>query len=510
MHVVLVYRGRYHVREALDLEGLAPVLRGGGYRVTLVYDPDTFGVTDNVLQVPWLARRLSSSEKIIDRIVAAGPDVAVFSVLPSTYAWAREIAGLLKARIPVPVPTVFVGLHPSLAAERVSRDACVDYVIEGEVEGVINPLLEAIASRADMSDVECDVSGIGNLWYGRNGDVRHTFRAELVDLDALPLPDKDLFAPYVSHTYSYAAMVSRGCPYQCTFCEETCSKKLYGGRYFRRKSVDTVMAELIEAKRRYNFREVIFKDSYLSGNKKWLAELMRRYRREIGVPFKCFCTILGFDEETASLLKRGGCYNIEFGLQTWNYRIRRDVLHRRETNEDALRAFDCCARQHLWYDVDHMFNLPGESEQDHLDGVWKYRSLRYLNRIKNHFLVYLPSAEIVDYALQEGVVPEDIKERLAEGWESDFYDQSQAASANRQAAATYAALYKLLPVLPKWLVRWLLERRRVRWFARVPSMVMAPLQGLLALRSRDLRFRAYLRLYPAKTLRAVRELMTKA
>ena len=72
-------------------------------------------------------------------------------------------------------------------------------------------------------------------------------------------PRQELFAPYVSHGYSYCAMVSRGCPYQCTFCEETCAKKLYGGRYFRRKSVDTVMRELLAAKRRYRFREVIFK-----------------------------------------------------------------------------------------------------------------------------------------------------------------------------------------------------------------------------------------------------------
>ena len=51
MNVVLAYRGRYQVREALDLETLAAVLRNGGHDVSLVYDADVFGVTDNVLQV---------------------------------------------------------------------------------------------------------------------------------------------------------------------------------------------------------------------------------------------------------------------------------------------------------------------------------------------------------------------------------------------------------------------------------------------------------------------------
>ena len=359
MNVVLVYRGRYLIREALDLEPLANVLRGAGHRLSFVYEPDTFGVSDNVFQLPALARLLADDRRTVARILDARPDVVLFSVLSSTYAWCRQIATAVKAadRPSWPVvagkdaspalPIVFFGLHPSLVPERVMRDPCVDYVIAGEVEGVIQPLLEAVSTGQE-------VSAAGNLWYRDGGSARFTHRAELVDLDALPLPDKELFAPYVSHHYSYSAMVSRGCPYRCTFCEETCSKKLYGGRYFRRKAVDTVLRELVAGKRRYRYREVIFKDSYLSGDRKWLRGLMDGYRREIGVPFKCFCTISSFDEETARLLKEGGCYCIEFGLQTWNDRLRREVLDRRETSEDALRAFAECDRAGLWYDGHHL------------------------------------------------------------------------------------------------------------------------------------------------------------
>ena len=496
MHVVLVYRGRYHVREALDLETLASVLRAGGHRVALIYDPDTFGVTDNVFQFPALARLLSSRKTVVPRIVQLQPDVVIFSVLSSTYAWCRDTATALKRRLPVPV--VFMGLHPSLVPQRVMRDPCVDCVIAGETENVILPLLEEIRSDGAPSRV-------GNLWYRNNGELLHTERAELVDLDALPLPDKNLFAPYVSHHYSFSAMVSRGCPYSCTFCEETCSKKLHGGKYFRRKSVDTVMRELAAGKKRYNYREVIFKDSYLSGNKQWLRELMERYRKEIRVPFKCFCTILSFDAETARLLKDGGCYSIEFGLQTWNDRLRREILNRRETSEDAFQAFAHCDERRLWYDVDHMFNLPTETEQDHIEGARCYRRLRYLSRIKVHFLVYYPTADIVEHAVGAGDLPPDAPARLAEGDESDFYDQSAGKDQKRKLVAGYAALYKLLPIMPDWLLRWLLKGGRVRYLGRIPSVLMAPLQGLGALRSGDLRFLAYLQIYPAKVLRTLWE-----
>lgn len=494
MNVVLVYRGRYHIREALDLETLATVLRGGGHRVTLVYDPDTFGVTDNVLQFPALARLLSSDERTVSRIVDAAPDAVIFSVLSSTFAWCCQTAAEVKRQ--TSARTIFLGLHPSLVPQRVMSDRSVDFSVAGEVEGVINPLLEALGS-------DSDVASVGNLWYRNNGAAALTHRAELVDLDDLPLPDKDLFAPFVSHRYSYSAMVSRGCPYSCTFCEETCSKKLYAGSYFRRKSVDTVMRELVAGKRRYGYREAIFKDSYLSGNKSWLTELMDRYRKEIGVPFKCFCTVSGFDEETARLLKEGGCYSIEFGLQTWNDQIRHDVLNRRETAEIAFRAFAHCDKQRLWYDVDHMFNLPTETIEDHVHGAECYHKLPYLSRVKVHFLVYFPTADIVEHAVAAGDLPADAPQRLLEGQESDFYDQGAADDDQKALVAGYAALYKILPMLPAGVMRWFLKGNRVRYLGRVPSLLMAMLQGLNAVRCGDLRFMAYLYTYPVKVFRSV-------
>ena len=491
MRVTLVYYGRYHVREALDLETLASVLRGAGHEVCLVNDPGTFGVTDNVLQVPWLARLLSSPEKIAQRIVESHPDVAVFSVLPNTYTWSRDMARRLKGALPA-TPIVFIGLHPSLVPERVMADPTVDYIVQGEVENVLNPLLDAIEGKIDAASV-------ANLWRRDNGTVRFTSRATLVDLDALPLPDKDLFGPHVADSYSYTAMVSRGCPFVCSFCEETCSKNLYGSAYFRRKSVDTVMRELVEAKRRYKFREVIFKDSYLSGSKTWLRELMARYRAEIAVPFKCFCTIVGFDDETAALLKESGCYNIEFGLQTWNERIRSEILKRRETNEEALHTFECCARHELRYDVDHMFNLPTETEEDHREAATIYRRLRFLNRIKVHYLLYLPTAPILEAGIASGDLTPDIHTQLAEGWGSDFYHQDTGDAGHRAAVAGYATLYKMTPILPDFLFNWFMRKpSRVRTLRFQPSFVTAFWQLLVAIKGRDLRFWAYLRSYPRK------------
>lgn len=492
--VMIVYRGRYHIREALDLETLCAVLRGAGRSVRSAYDPDCFGATDNVFQLSPLARVLAKPGRIESQARMWQPDVLLFQVLSNTYGWCLAEAESLKERTGAVI--VFMGLHPSLVPEHVMKHGCVDYVIAGEAENVVLDLLDALSENRDVGQV-------GSLFYRRDGEVLSTPKAPLVDLDGLPLPDKDLFRPYVSHRSSYCAMVSRGCPYSCSFCEETCSKKLYGGKYFRRKSVDTVMAELVEGKRRYRFREVIFKDSYLSGNKAWLEELMTRYRAEIGVPFKCFCTITGFDLETAQVLKEGGCYSIEFGLQTWNDDLRSRILNRRESSEEAIEAFRCCSEVRLRYDVDHMFNLPYETREDHVLGAEHYNGLDYLGRIKVHHLVYYPTADIVQHAVAAGDLPADAVECLAGGHESDFYDQATGNADQQRQVKAFAALYKILPLLPRRTVRWLASGRRIGWLRWIPSPVMAFLQGVNAMRCRDLRFAAYMRIYPRKVFHSL-------
>ena len=499
MNITLVYRGRYLVRQALELETLAALIRGAGHGVSLFYDPDLFGVTDNVLQFPALARRLSSPERIARKILARKPDAVLFSVLPATFGALSETARLVKAKSGVPM--VFLGLFPSLAAEAAMKCEAVDLVIEGEAEPALPPLLDVIA-KGGFGD-SARMEAVTNLVFRRGGGLFRTEKAPPVDLDSLPPPDKNLFSPYVSQKSSYAAMVSRGCPFSCSFCEETCMKALYGPGYFRRKSVESVMEELLAGKRESGFKEVIFKDSYLTGDEAWLSSLMGRFKNEIGVPFKCFATITGFDDKTAQLLKQGGCYCVEFGLQTWNAGIRKNALNRRETNVEARRVFEICAKVGLSYDIDHMFGLPGETGADHRKGFEEYRKLRGVNRVKVHHLVYLPKAPISAHA------PESIALAGAgQGGPCDFYDPASLPENQRALVRGWAALYKLLPLLPEGLAGRMCLRPLVP--GRIPKPLMAALMGLAALKTGDLRFLVYLKNYPALILKVLAERLGNA
>jgi radical SAM superfamily enzyme YgiQ (UPF0313 family) len=489
MRVVLVYRGRYLVRQALDLETLAAALREKGHEAALAYDPDVFGVTDNVLRHPGLARLLSAPEHLAAQAAAFQPGLVFLSMLPATREFLIRTASILKQTLDAPI--IAGGLFPALCPEAAMECPAFSGLVLGEAEETLPALLSALKHGKAPGDVP-------GVWWRTEGKVLKNPPAPPLDLARLPLPDKDLFAPWIDHRESYPAMVSRGCPFSCSYCEETCMSLVLGKEYFRRMPVERVMAELRAAKARYGFREVIFKDSYLSGSHVWLAALMDAYKREIKTPFKCFCTIAGFTERTARLLKEGGCYSIEFGLQTWNENLRRTVLGRMEKNADARRVFSLCARHRIWHDVDHMFNLPGEREEDHALGAREYKRLARLGRVKVHYLVYLPGAPIVEKAKEAGALGEEAARALEQGGESDFYDQGHGSPEAARTVAGYAALYKVLPLVPVRAVEWLVKKGRVRGLAGVPEPVMAALQGIVAVRARDLRFRVVLREYPRK------------
>ncbi len=489
MNVAIVYRGRYLVRQALELETLVSVVRQAGHEVSFLYDPDIFGVTDNVFQVPLISRYLSSEKALARRISETFPDVVLFSSLPNAHGFLDRTAHLVDKNTKAPL--VFLGLHPTLSPEKVLSSPWVDMVLAGEAEIALPILLNALENKKSLSQVP-------NLRFLENNRMKITPNAPLVDLSSLPLPDNDLFFPFVTHAHSYPAMVSRGCPFQCSYCEETLMKKLYGPGFFRRKSLDSVMAELVRAKNKYGFSEVIFKDSYLSGDEKWLSQLMERYAREIALPFKCFATITGFTENTARLLKQGGCYCVEFGLQTWNEGLRKEVLSRNETNAMARRVFSLCAERRLSYDVDHMFGLPGETRADHILGEREYANLDYLNRVKTHFLVYLPTAPLVEKAKALGTLSPDVDETLSRGVASDFFDQIFTLKQDKRGLAGFSALYKLLPILPRRVLNYFLIKDRARYLSHIPRPFMAFFQIIAAIRGQDKRFAIYLRDYPRR------------
>jgi radical SAM superfamily enzyme YgiQ (UPF0313 family) len=187
-----------------------------------------------------------------------------------------------------------------------------------------------------------------------------------------------------------------------------------------------------------------------------------------------------------------------------NERIRREILNRRESNEQNARAFRICDRYGLRYDIDHMFGLPEESEADHVRAARFYRGLRKLNRLKCHNLTCFPRTRIAEIAHSKGLLDDGEVRQMEEGRTGDFFhvDEMRNAEAQRLKAG-FVVLYKILPLLCPPLLEKVLRRRGYRWFQRIPAPLVVLAQAAIALRSRDYRFFLYFRYYLLRIRRSL-------
>ena len=443
----------YPEYEALGIQYVSAALRAAGHETSLVFDPRLFA--DSAVTVPRLARLFARREALVEQLVESRPEVVAFSVLTHNVSWFLDLAGEAKRRLGVPV--IAGGVHPTLSPAQVVAEPVVDHVVVGEGEEAAVDLVGALARGADTTSIP-------NVWTTRDGEiVENAPRLLIRDLDALPFPDKGLYARTPMEPRElYLAIASRGCAYRCTFCTENALQELYVGKgpYLRTRSPGDLLDELREARERIPYRVVWFCDEIFTWNLRWLREFCPRYREEIGVPFLALVHPNFVDDEVADLLALAGCAKVDMGVQTLTEDLRRDVLGRNETTGRVAGAIASLRRAGIWVDVDNIINLPGETNEDLVRMAAFYDEHRP-DAAKFYWLQIYPGTEMVEKAVERGALAPEEVDRIPEEAELGSYYRGDPDSP-REKRQIYLWLLLLL-FFPRPLNRLILRHRLWRW-----------------------------------------------
>ncbi len=479
----------YPSYESLGIEYCSAVLRQRGHRTSLVVDPRLF--RDTFLEVPWLAPAFDGTEEVADLVARERPGLVALGAVTDTWRWAVAMAESVKARLDVPV--VVGGVHVTSAGVAALEERAIDFVVRGEGE-------QPLAELADSLERGRFDPGIANLGYrdGEGRAVLNPVRPPVEDLDSLPFPDKSLYdGTPLSADRLYAMVASRGCTYSCSYCNNSMNKRLYGGgaRWFRRRSVESVMAELAAARRGYAFEAVNFYDEIFTDDQEWLEEFCPRYAREVGLPYICCVHPRQVNERVAELLASSGCGKVDLGVQTTDPELRRKVVHRPETGEEVARAIDGLRARGVSVHAENIFGLPGQTEEQLVEAARFYNEHRP-NVIKVYWLSYYPGTDIVHAGLESGELRPEQVAGLARGMGTrPFATGGSGARPEFQRLFSFLAIMLLLP---RRLAAWLLERRLYRW---MPSSGLAGFSTILMRllnsdgRSHDIMKRRYQRQY---------------
>lgn len=408
--VVLV---AFYNKKALGVRYLEAALEQAGYQVRIIFYKDF----NSVRPRPTTTREL---ELLSQEVRAFQPVLVGLSVMSSMYLDTvyQVIDTINRDNL---APIVCGGAYAAMFPDRMLTCGA-DFVIRSDGEQAICRLADALARRTGYRDIPSlcykDGSGvhineIGNILADVDGygiPVINSQGACFIEQDSLAQGDPQL------NTRSYEVIASRGCPFTCSYCCCVNLRRMLpkGVPPVRTRSVHSVIEELKEAKRQCKkIVFVHFYDEIFPNLPGWVDEFVVEYKKHIHLPFTIWSHPKMVDLETLKKLKKVGLTEVIMGIQSGSERVRRDVFHRYETQEDILNAIAAIQKAGVfWGSFDLMLQHPFETIEDLKESYYLVKRFSGRYELQLHGLNFLPGTDIVDMAVQQGYYTPEEMERI--------------------------------------------------------------------------------------------------
>jgi len=479
MKVVFACMGEMNMGTA----SVSAALKQARHETAIAFDPSLFDehlyFIAQAFPIKQLAALFNQRQQVIDKIVAMQPDLVAIGTISDTYQWAIAIAEGVKKQIDVPI--LFGGLFATNCPDTPLSTPWVDMVCMGEGE---LPMVELCNS---MERGEIDTS-IQNMAYKTEAGIKYNPIRPLVNMNDLPPYDIDLFEDDIVIGNRYYTLSSKGCILSCSFCSQAFYEGFNGTRDPRRRAVDLVIDQLVEAKKKYNIRLIDFEDNVLYSNRKWFREFAIKYKEKVDIPYICMGYPAATSDEVAELLAHSGCYRLQLGIQSMNEENRNKLLRRPESNEQIRACFDALDKYKVKYSCDHIFGLPNEdNHEDLMLAAMEYSKCDMVHKVNTFFLTVYPKTPMVEQAVEWGLIqPKDV-ERINSGYSAYYYDYGITDRPDlKQLYRSYAIYYRMMPAMPKRMRFFMLKTKLFRVFAFLPkTLTMFAVDMFLTFRNWD-------------------------
>ncbi len=220
------------------------------------------------------------------------------------------------------------------------------------------------ASVWSDNTVDNKVIGEGeNAWLTFIGE-----KPNINSIDDIPIPNYDLVdltrfcgVSPVGAIPSLAIMGSRGCPYQCTFC----NTPIFWGKQVRYRNPQYILNEVQLLHQRYNINEIFFQDDTFNSNHKWAFELFERIiqrglNKEMLFKIACRVNEKLITKEFLDLAHKAGVWNIFYGIESGSQEML-DRMHKNITIAEIKRAIKMTHEADIQTQCSFIIGMPGET-----------------------------------------------------------------------------------------------------------------------------------------------------
>jgi anaerobic magnesium-protoporphyrin IX monomethyl ester cyclase len=250
--------------------------------------------------------------KQVRAILDYQPQIVGFSATTSSFLDAADMAQKIKEHSQH-IITVCGGVHVSaLEGKLLHAHGAFDFLCPGEGEMTMADIAEGLEPA--------EIRGL--IWRQNSRVITNQPHPQITDLDTLPFPAyeklKGFPGDYHLPLFSYintpgATMItSRGCMYQCSYCDRSVFKK-----GFRYNSAPYIYDHMKYLRMRFGVRHINIYDDLFTADRTRIVELCEKLTRNpLGIHFNCAVRVGYTDDELLTMLKEAGCLMVSLGIES--------------------------------------------------------------------------------------------------------------------------------------------------------------------------------------------------
>jgi anaerobic magnesium-protoporphyrin IX monomethyl ester cyclase len=207
-------------------------------------------------------------------------------------------------------------------------------------------------------------------------------------------------------------LTSRGCPHECSYCNNCRYVSMFGKNIMRFYSVDRVIDEIKYTLSTLPFIKFIAfgDDDFLARPQKQIEAFAARYKKEIGIPFGLAASARTYRTKKMEILLDHGLIAFNMGIQSGSQRVITEVYNRNislaQTSKVIKEISPYSETRGLIIIVDFIIDNPYETKDDIM------RTYNFLLDLPPHFkpnlffLSLYPGTPIYDRAKNDGLIQE--------------------------------------------------------------------------------------------------------
>lgn len=387
------------------------------------------------------------------------PDVVGIQTYTFTLIDTLETARIAKEINPG-IKVVLGGIHVNIYPVESIIKKNVDFLVLGEGEYIFVNLLNALHRKKDVSKV----SGIV---YKKDGKIINTGCTPLIeDLDAVPIPARELtkinlYTSVLAKQSPITTMFSsRGCPFQCIFCDRP-----HLGKLFRARSASNVVDEM-QVCSELGIKEIFFYDDTFSVDRQRVLDICNEIRnRALNICWDIRTRVDTVDEGLLDKLREAGCSRIHYGIESGVERIS-NILRKYIDLQKAKHIMKATHDAGITTLAYFMIGNPTETKKEILE------TIAYANRLTADFAhfaitVPFPATKLYELGLSHKIFKNDYWREFAADPVAGFIPHAWEEILSRQEISTLLAYaYRSFYLRPDYLIKKVIEIRSLNEFSK--------------------------------------------